>query len=112
MNTEHNGSHIRLVQHGNVVAVAVLEPTDDPTVIRASLHTEAGHRPVGVGALLVDAILDRDEARRGHTLEASLPLGDAEALQRLRSRCSDVRTRPAGATCLADARLPSTQLPL
>ena len=108
MNIEQTGSSIRLLQDGNVVAAADVETTDDPTVIRASLHTEAGHRPVGAGARLVDAVLDLDETRRRHTLEASLPFGDVDALQRLRSRCPDVRTRPAGATCLADAELPST----
>ena len=109
MNTEQNGSSIRLLHDGDVVAVADLETTDDPTVIRASLHTEAGHRPVGAGARLVDAVLDREETRSRHILEASLPRGDVDALQRLRSRCPDVRTRPAGATCLADAELPSRQ---
>jgi hypothetical protein len=108
MNTEQNGRNIRLLHHGNVVAVADLETTDDPTVIRASVHTEAGHRPVGAGARIVDAVLDLDETRRRHTLEASLPLGDVEALQRLRSRCPDVQTRPAGSSCLADAPLPPT----
>jgi len=108
MNIEQTGSSIRLLQDGNVVAAADVATTDDPTVIRASLHTEAGHRPVGAGARLVDAVLDLDETRRRHTLEASLPIGDVDALQRLRSRCPDVRTRPAGATCLADAELPST----
>jgi hypothetical protein len=109
MNTELNGHSIRLIQDGHVVAVADLEPTGDPTVLRASLHTEAGHRPVGAGARLVDAVLDLDETRRLHTLEASLPLGDVDALERLRSRCPDVRARPAGATCLADAQLPSNR---
>jgi hypothetical protein len=108
MNTEQNGQNIRLVHDGNVVAVADLETTDDPTVIRASLHTEAGHHPVGAGARLVDAVLDLDETRQRHTLQASLPLGDVEALERLRSRCPDLKTRPAGSTCLADAELPST----
>jgi hypothetical protein len=109
MNTERNGSNIRLIHDGNVVAVVDIETTDDPTVIRVSLHSEAGHGPVGTGARLVDAVLDLDETRRRHTLEASLPLGDVDALQRLRSRCPDVQTRPAGATCLADAELPATQ---
>jgi hypothetical protein len=108
MNTEHNGSNIRLVHDGNVVAVADFETTDDPSVIRASLHTEAGHLPVGAAARLVDAVLDLDETRRRDTLEATLPLGEVEALERLRSRCARVQTRPAGATCLADAKLPST----
>ena len=109
MNTEQNGAEIRLIHDGTVVAVAELETTDDPRVIRASLHTEAGHRPVGAGARLVDAVLDLDETRRRHTLEASLPLGEVEALEQLRSRCPEVHTRPAGATCLADAELPSTR---
>ena len=107
MHTEDNGWKIRLMYDGNVVAVADLEPTGDPSVIRASLHREAGHRPVGTGARLVDAVLDLDATRRRHRLEASLPLGDVEALQRLRSRCPDVHTRPAGTTCLADVQLPS-----
>ena len=109
MKTERNGSNIRLIHDGNVVAVADLETTDDPRVIRASLHTEAGHGPVGAGARLVDAVLDLDETTQRHSLEASLPLGDVDALQRLRSRCPNVQTRPAGATCLADAELPATQ---
>jgi hypothetical protein len=108
MNTEHDGSNIRLTQDGKVVAVADVETTDDPTVIRASLHTEAGHHPVATGARLVDAVLDLDETRQRQILEVSLPLGDVDALQRLRSRCRHVQTRPAGATCLADAELPST----
>ena len=109
MKTERNGSNIRLIHDGNVVAVADVETTDDPSVIRASLSTEAGHGPVGAGARLVDAVLDLDETTQRHTLEASLPLGDVDALQRLRSRCPKVQTRPAGATCLADAELPATQ---
>jgi hypothetical protein len=107
MTAEWNGHNIQLVEDGHLVAAADLETTDDPTVIRASLHSEAGHRPVGAGARLVDAVLDLDETRQRHTLEATLPLGDFEALQRLRVRCSDVRTRPAGATCLVDAELPA-----
>jgi len=108
MTAERSGRNVRLIEDGHLVAVADLETTDDPTVIRASLHTEAGHRPVGAGARLVDAVLDLDEARRGHVLEAALPVGDVEALQRLRARCPDVTTRPAGATCLVDAELPAS----
>lgn len=107
MNVECN--NIELVEHGQVVAVADVETTDDPTVIRASLHPEAGHRPVGIGARLVDAVLDLEETRERRTLEATVPLGDVEALQQLRSRCADVKTRPAGATCLVDAALPPSR---
>jgi hypothetical protein len=54
-----------------------------------------------------DAVLDLEETRRRHILQATLPLGDVEALQQVRSRCPEVQTRPAGATCLVDARLPA-----
>jgi hypothetical protein len=97
---------IELVDDGHVVAVAEIEPADDPTVVRASLHAEAGHVRVGARARLVDAVLDQRETRLRRKLEATLPLGDVEALERLRSRCEDVQTRPAGSTCLVDATLP------
>ena len=109
MAAERNGYKIQLVEDGRLVAVADVETTDDPTVIRASLHAEAGHRPVGAGGSLVDAVLSLPETGRHNTLEATLPLGEVEALERLRSRCPDVRTRPAGSTCLVDARLPESQ---
>ena len=106
MNAERSGRNIQLVEDGHLVAVADIETAHDPTVISASLHSEAGHRPVGASARLVDAVLDLDETQQAHTLQVTLPLGDVEALQQLRSRCSDVQTRPAGATCLVDAELP------
>jgi hypothetical protein len=34
-----------------------------------------------------------------------VPLGDAEALQRLRERTRDAVTRPAGSTALVDAAI-------
>jgi hypothetical protein len=108
MTGEWNGRSIELVEDGRVVAAADVEPVDDPTVIRVSLHVEAGHTPVGAQARLVDALLDLRETGRRRKLEATLPLGDVEALERLRARCEDVQTRPAGATCLVDAILPNS----
>ena len=105
--TGANYHTIELVDHGHVVAAAEIEPADDPRVVRASFHIEAGHVPVGARTRLVDAVLDQQESRRGRKLEATLPLGDFEALERLRSRCADVQTRPAGSSCLVDATLPA-----
>jgi hypothetical protein len=102
-----NPRHVRLAEDGDVVAVAEVEPLDDPNVVRASLHTEAGHLPVGTRSRLVDAVLDLPETRTRRRLEATLPLGDVEALDRLRARCEDVETRPAGVSCLVDAELPT-----
>jgi uncharacterized phage protein gp47/JayE len=107
MARQQQGRQVELAEGGHVVATAEVEPLEDPSVIRASLHTEAGHLPTGTRARLVDAVLDLPETRQRRRLEATLPLGDAESLDRLRARCEGVVTRPAGASCLVDARLPS-----
>ncbi len=104
---EQKGRHVELAEDGQVVATADVEPLEDPSVIRASLHTEAGQLPAGTRTRLVDAVLDLPETRERSRLEATLPLGDAESLERLRARCDEVETRPAGASCLVDAELPS-----
>jgi hypothetical protein len=53
----------------------------------------------------VDAVVDRASALRADRLQASLPAGDGEMLDRLGERCPHVDTRAAGASCLADAEL-------
>ena len=50
--------------------------------------------------------MDQPEVQAGSRLEATVPLGDAESLQRLRERTEDTVTRPAGSTALVDADLP------
>ena len=76
-------------------------------MVRASLHAQAGHLPAGTRTRLVDAVLDLPQTRESNRLEATVPLGDAESLDRLRERCDEVLTRPAGASCLVDAALPT-----
>ena len=104
MSVHEHDRHIEVVQDGRVVGTAEVRPIGDATV-RADLRVAAGHHPVGVGATLVDAVLD--EAKGGARLEATLPSGDTDSLDRLRARCDDLETRPAGATCLVDATLPA-----
>lgn len=104
MSVHEHDRHIEVVQDGRVVGSAEVRPIGDATV-RADLRVEAGHHAVGVGATLVDAVLE--EARGGTRLEATLPSGDTDSLHRLRARCDDLETRPAGATCLVDATLPA-----
>jgi hypothetical protein len=106
MAPEGTARQVLVADHGQVVAAAEVEPLDDQNVVRASLHVNAGHLPVGTHSRLVDAVLDLPQTKGRGKLEATVPLGDAEALDRLRARCRDVRTRPAGATCLVDAELP------
>jgi hypothetical protein len=50
--------------------------------------------------------MDQPEVKSGSRLEATVPLGDAESLERLRERTEDAVTRPAGSTALVDANLP------
>ncbi len=87
--------HIELAEDGKIRAAAEVTPMDQ-SVIRASLHADAGHLPVGTRTRLVDAVLDLPETAGHDRLEATVPLGDAESIARLRERCDKVATRPAG----------------
>jgi hypothetical protein len=108
--TDQDSRHVEVEENGRVVGAADVRPADE-TTIRAELHVESGHVPVDVGAKLVDAVLDLPETREGSRLEATLPLGETESLRRLRDRCDDVHSHPAGATCLVDATLPTQDDP-
>ena len=78
-----------------VVASAQVDTSpEDPDTVRASLHAESGHLPVGSRANLVDAVLDLPEVQGSPHLEATVPLGDAESLQRLRERTDDMALGP------------------
>ena len=107
MAAERNGRHVELAEDGEVVALADVEPIGDRGVIRAWLHAQSGHLPTGTRTRLVDAVLDLPETRLSNRLEATVPLGDVESLDRLRERCDEVQTRPAGASCLVDAAIPT-----
>jgi hypothetical protein len=107
---DQDSRHVEVEEDGRVVGAADVRSAGE-TTIRAELHVESGHVPVDVGAKLVDAVLDLPEAQEGSRLEATLPLGETESLRRLRDRCDDVHTHPAGATCLVDATLPTQDAP-
>jgi hypothetical protein len=49
--------------------------------------------------------MDLPEVQESSRLEATIPLGDGESLERLRERTEDTDTRPAGSTALVDANL-------
>jgi hypothetical protein len=78
---------------------------------RTSLHATSGHIAPGSRASLVDAVMDLPEVQASTRLEATVPLGDGEALERLRQRTEDAVTRPAGSTALLDASVPSDRPP-
>jgi hypothetical protein len=55
---------------------------------------------------LVDEVMGLPEVRESDRMEAAVPLGDAESVERLRERTDDAVLRAAGATTLLDANLP------
>jgi hypothetical protein len=91
--------------HGAVASADVTITQQTVRTARASLRAAAGHLAPGSRARLVDAVLDLPELHNGGRLEAAFPLGDSETLHRLRQRCTDVTTRPAGSTVLLEATI-------
>ena len=68
-------------------------------------HERSGHHDPQVPAALVPALFELPQLRKVHRLRASVPIGDAEVIRQLASRCPAIRTHAAGATCLIEADL-------
>ena len=86
--------------------VASADVTTAGGTARASLNAASGHVSPGKRANLVDAVMDLPEVQASARLQAAVPLGDSESLERLRERTEDTVTRPAGSTALLDANVP------
>ena len=107
MTTPEKSRRVEVKDHGQTVAAAEVKTVEHPAgTVRTSLFPSSGHTPPGSRASLVDAVMDLPEVQAGSRLEATVPHGDAESLQRLRERTEDSVTRPAGSTALVDADLP------
>ena len=99
--------HVEVKDGDQTVAAAEVTTLDDSErTVRTSLLPSSGHTPPGSRASLVDAVMDLPEVQASSRLEATIPLGDAESLERLRERTVDTITRPAGSTALVDADIP------
>ena len=96
--------HVEVKDGGQIVAAAEVTMPAEGTA-RTSLHAAAGHIAPGWRTNLVDAVMDLPEVRASARLEATVPLGDCELLERLRERTIDAVTRPAGSTLLFDATI-------
>jgi hypothetical protein len=94
-----------------VAAAEVAASGEAGGTARASLHAESGHVPPGKRTDLVDAVMDLPEVRASARLEAAVPIGDGESLERLRQRTEESATRPAGSTALVDAVIPAEDHP-
>ena len=107
MTSPDKSRHVEIKTGDQTVATAEVTATGQAEgTVRTSLLPASGHTPPGSHARLVDAVMDLPEVQASSRLEATVPLGDAESLERLRERTRDTVTRPAGSTVLLDATLP------
>lgn len=94
-----------------VAAAEVTTSREADGTAHASLDAASGHITPGKRANLVDAVMDLPEVQASTRLEATIPRGDSESLERLRDRTEDTVTRPAGSTLLVDADIPPAGQP-
>jgi uncharacterized phage protein gp47/JayE len=100
--------HIEIKDGDQTVAAASVTTSEGAEgTARTSMHAVSGHVTPGKRANLVDAVMDLPEVQASARLEATIPLGDAESLERLRERTEDSVTRPAGSSALLDGNIPS-----
>ena len=96
--------HVEIRDGDHTIATAEVTTCQEAAgAARAWLRAVPGHVPPGRRASLVDAVMDLPEVQASGRLEATVPLGDAELLERLRQRTHGAITRPAGCTALLDA---------
>lgn len=106
--TSDKSRHVEVREEEQTIAAAEVTPLDNPEgTVRTSLLPSSGPIPPGSRARLVDAVMDSPEVQASSRLEATVPLGDAESLQRLRERTEEAVTRPAGSTALVDGAVPT-----
>ena len=74
--------------------------------VRTSMYAKNEHVRRGDRATLVDEVMDLPEVKASNRVEATVPFGDAESVERLRQRTDDAVLRAAGASTLLDANLP------
>jgi hypothetical protein len=112
MNDHAASRHVEVRIGDQTVAAAEVTTAEGAEgTARTSLHATSGHIAPGSRASLVDAVMDLPEVQASTRLEATVPLGDGEALERLRQRTEGAVTRPAGSTALLDANIPSPGRP-
>ena len=105
--TSDKSRRVEVREEDQTVAAAEVTPLDKPEgTVRTSLLPSSGPVPLGSRASLVDAVMDLPEVQNSSRLEATVPLGDSESLQRLRERTEETVTRPAGSTALVDGDVP------
>jgi len=106
--------HVEIKDDGDhtIVEAEVTTARGPDGTVRTSMHARSGHVRPGQRASLVDAVMDLPEVQASDRVEAAVPYGDGESLDRLRERTEDAHTRAAGATTLLDANIPPGSEPV
>jgi len=106
--TQPEASHIEVKDDNDqTAAVAAVSADSGPEgTVRTSMYAKSEHVRPGDRASLVDAVMDLPEVQAADRLEASVPFGDAESVERLRERTDNAELRAAGASTLLDANVP------
>ena len=108
MTNPETSRHIEVKDDDNqTAAVAAVSTESGPEgTVRATLYAKSEHVRPGDREHLVDAVMDLPEVQSADRMEATVPFGDAESVERLRARTADAELRAAGATTLFDANVP------
>jgi hypothetical protein len=84
---------------------ATIAPPDGDGEARVDVHTGSGNLPVGARQRMADTIhqvVTDDQASR---MSATVPLGDAELVEGIRTHLNDVELRAAGATSIIEGNV-------
>src|ERR1039457_7062262 len=87
--------HVEVKDGDQTIAAAEVTTAEGAEgTARTSLHASSGHNAPGSRASLVDAIMDLPEVQASTRLEATVPPGDAQALERRGARTEGGGARP------------------
>jgi hypothetical protein len=105
--TDDKYRRVEVKDEDQTIAAAEVTPLDNSEgTVRTSFLASSGPPLPGSRARLVDAVMDLPEVQDSSRMEATVPLGDAESLERLRDRTDQTVTRPVGSTALVDGDIP------
>ena len=108
MNDPETSRHVEVRDdEDHTAAVAEVTTAKGPEgTVRTSMYAKSEHVRPGHRAALVDEVMGLPEVRASDRVEATVPRGDAESVERLRERTEDAVLRAAGGTTLLDANVP------
>ena len=108
MNDPETSRHVEVRDDDDhTAAVAEVTTAKGPEgTVRTSMYAKSEHVRPGARAALVDEVMGLPEVKASDRVEATVPFGDAESVERLRERTDDAVLRAAGGTTLLDANVP------